>query len=206
MSGEPLGVFKTSLGVVEPNVVLAGLEAVAASWIAWVVITDRDLIPTMTAGWSWIFPVWGIFVLLGIVLLGLIVEGVAGFFERVITWEDRKTPGKAKKRWSELLHEPPSDAWNGAQRWIWESPQASDEFARRRLRLLLARNSILVFVLFTLFVGIGLPIAKPSDVELRWLIAVPTGLLCSWLFYWVWIAAQQGYNRAIQDAGRISPS
>lgn len=197
MSGEPLGAFKTPLGAIEPNVLLAGLEGSGAGWLAVAVISDQPLIPALEAGWHWSFAIWGVFILLGVFLVGLIIEGLAGALERWITWKS----GKLRPWYSNLVHQPPD--WGPAQRWIWESPQASDEFARRRLRLLTARNTAFVALALTVSLVVGLLWARPPAWPTRLGVSLVGGVLTTAIFLWVWIAAQQGYNRAVQDAANI---
>ncbi len=197
MTGEPLGAFKTPLGAIEPNVLLAGLEGAAAVRVAIALIGDRPLIPSMPANWNWSFAVWGVFLLVGIVLLGLVIEGLAGALERCTTWKD----GKLRAWYSKVVQQPAD--WGPAQRWIWESPQASDEFARRRLRLLTARNTAFITLALTISLLVGLILAQPPAWRLKLAVSLVAGLAATFIFVWVWVAAQQGYNRAVQDAANI---
>ncbi len=197
MSDGPLGAFKSPLGAIEPHVLMAGLEGAAASWFAVVIIGNHHPLPDLPTEWSWSFAVWGLALLVGIVLGGFAVEGLAGALERLVTWRS----GKLRPWYSRLVHQPPN--WGPAQRWIWQSPQASDEFARRRFRLLVARNTVFVVFAFTVALAVGLPWAKPPSWICKLGIAIPAGLVTTIMFAWVWITAQQGYNRAVQDAADI---
>lgn len=206
MNGEALGAFKTPFGAFEPNVPLAGLEGAVAAWFGVALVADLPLIPPpfRYAEWHWSIVVWGLLVLASMVLVGLAVEGLAGAAERFMTWKGFNSY-KLRSRFAKLFGEPDAAAWRDAQRWIWSSPQASDEFARRRLRLLAARNTAFVFLATTLSVTIGLLLRRPD----AWLgkigFVLFSGIPGTVIFTWVWIAAQQGYNRAVEDAGRLGP-
>ena len=205
MTGDPLETLKTSLGAFEPNVLLGGLEGSLGVWLGIVLTTDHPAIPSFfTNDWHWSVAVWALLLLVGIVLVGLVVEGLAGALERLITWTGFNSH-QLRSRFSRLFEEPDPGAWRDAQRWIWKSSQASTEFARRRLRLLAARNTAFVIAATTLSISIGLLANRPED----WLptlgLVVAAGALGTALFVWVWIAAQQGYSRAVQDALRAGP-
>lgn len=205
MSSGPLEALKTPLGTFEPNVLLAGLEGSLASWLGFILITGRSPVPgILDDEWHWSLAIWALLLLLGVVLIGLIVEGLAGALERLVTWTEFNSH-KLRPRFEKLFQEPDPSAWRDAQRWIWKSDQASSEFARRRLRLLAARNTAFVLFAATLTIGVGLFLGQPDDWFLKLGIVLPSGLFATGLFLWVWIAAQQGYNRAIQDALRAGP-
>jgi hypothetical protein len=55
----------------------------------------------------------------------------------------------------------------------------------------------------TLSLTVGLPLDRTRWGLLKLGIALPAGLLTTFLFLWIWVAAQQGYNRAVQDAANI---
>jgi len=201
MSEVPLGSFKTPLGAIETNVVLAGLEAAAAIWVAWALLADVSLIPRLAdQNWQWSFALWGIFLLLGVVVLGFAVEGLAGALERFLIIREG---GWLRSRYNHFVPQPTDEAWQAGQRWIWKSPQASDEFARRRLRLLTGRNTACVTLLLMLSLIVGLPFARPDDWFLKLVIAVAAGIPATALFVWVYIGAHEAYNRAIQDSSNI---
>lgn len=205
MSSDPLEALKTPLGAFEPNVLLAGLEASLATWLGVTLVTGRYALSSIfDKPWHWSLAVWGLLLLAGIVLLGLIVEGLAGALERKITWTSFNSH-KLRPRFAELLEEPDAAAWRDAQRWIWKSDQASSEFARRRLRLLAARNTAFVLIAGTITISGALVVAQPEDWAFKLVVLLPSGLLATALFVWVWVAAQQGYNRAVQDALRTGP-
>jgi hypothetical protein len=60
-----------------------------------------------------------------------------------------------------------------------------------------------VLLLLILSPIVGLPWARPNHWDLKLLIAVPTGVLATVLFIWVWVGAHEAYNRAIQDSASI---
>ena len=176
---------------------MAGLEGAIASWFAIATIGNHNLLLDLPTEWSWSYAVWGLVLLVGIVLGGFAVEALAGALERLVTWRS----GKLRPWYARLVHQPAN--WGPAQRWIWRSPQASDEFARRRLRLLVARNTVFVVSALTAVLAVGLPVAKPPSWLSKLGIVIPAGLVATIIFAWVWITAQQGYNRAVQDAANI---
>jgi len=201
---EPLEALKSPMGTFEPNVLLAGMEAAAASWLAHALLSDPpSLVPTiLTYRWHWSIAVWSLLALVGVVLAGLAVEGIAGAAERVLTWTSFNSH-KLRPRFAALFAEPPARDWEAAQRWIWKSPEASSEFSRRRLRLLAARNTTFVLLLSTLCVTVGLALIEPSQTLCRLGIVLGGGLPGTCVFAWVWVAAQQDFNRAVLDAGKI---
>ena len=205
MNGDPLEALKTPLGAFEPNVLLAGLEGSLAAWLGFVLITDGEYIPKfLTQEWHWSIAVWALLLLATIVLVGLLIEGLAGALERLITWTSFNS--YTLRPWfSTQFQEPDPGAWREAQRWIWKSDQAGSEFARRRLRLLTARNTAFVFFAATVSIAIGLFIRKPAE----WLhtvgIVLVAGVGGTIMFLWVWVGAQRAYNRAVQDALRAGP-
>ena len=205
MSSDPLEALKTPLGAFEPNVLLAGLEGVLAAWLGFAAIWDRSPIPEALGDpWHWSLAVWTLLLLVVIVLVGLIVEGMAGALERLITWTSFNSH-ELRQRFAKLFGEPDPAAWRDAQRWIWTSHQASGEFARRRLRLLAARNTTFVVLSSALALPIGLLFSQPDGWAPKAAVIFGVGIVMTALFCWVWIAAQQGYNRAVQDALRAGP-
>jgi len=145
--------------------------------------------------------VWALIAIVAVVLVGLAVEGLAGAVERLATWTSFNSH-QLRPRFTKLFGETKESDWRLAQRWIWKSAEASNEFARRRLRLLAARNTTFVLFTATLSIATGLIVERPAAWVQTLLIILNAGTLGWALFAWVWIAAQQGYTRAIQDAGR----
>ena len=204
MTGEPLGALRTPLGAIEVNVLVAGVEAAVAGWLGFALITGESIIPEVNLEWSWVFALWGVVILVGLVLLGFAVEGLAGALEWLLTrrWWG-KDRGKLWPRYEKWIRY--SDiGWTPAQRWIWESPQASDEFARRRLRLLIAGNTTFVSLVLTLNL-VFWPLFNGARWSTGLLSALLAGLVATMIFAWVFMSAQRGYNVAITDAGKIGP-
>jgi hypothetical protein len=208
MSDAPLEALKTPLGTFEPNVLLAGLEGIVAIWVGYVLISGApSFVPSLLRpeqDWGIaVFAVYALLALVAIVLVGLVVEGLAGATERLVTWTSFNSHELRPRFWV-LFGEPPDpSAWDRAQKWIWKSPEARDEFARRRLRLLVARNTTFVLFSATLAIAGGILVVHPADQLCRLAIVLGSGPVATGLFTWVWIAAQQGYNAAVQDADRI---
>lgn len=201
MSDDLLESLKTPLGAFETNVLLAGIEGCVAAWAGCRVIRGFSPFDLPPLTWEPSLAIWALVAIVVIVLVGLAVEGLSGVLERLVTWTSFNSH-KLRPAFTNLFGETTDSDWRLAQRWIWKSSEASSEFARRRLRLLTARNTTFVLFLTTVSVAVGLLIQHPSGWR-RTLLIVLNGGTFSWvLFAWVWIAAQQGYTRAIQDAGR----
>src|SRR5205809_7948097 len=77
-TASPANALTAPLGAMEPNVIIAGLEAAVAIWTARAALLGEPLIPCITSDWRWSYVLVAIAALLGIVLLGLAVDGVAG--------------------------------------------------------------------------------------------------------------------------------
>ena len=138
-----------------------------------------DAAPTLTSStsdWQWVYAVWAVLALVGLLLVGLAVEGLAGLAERAIT---RKS-GRLRP-WYIKATNPPAD-WGNGQLWIWRSPQAADEFARRRLRILVCRNTWFLLASLTAFGLTGLVWQRGPDWCLRALILAIGGTASSALF------------------------
>lgn len=198
----PQSSFISSFDAVEPNVVIAGLEGVAVAWIAYAVLAGVPLAPKFPDGWKWSYTVYAIFGTLGILVLGLMVEGLADLFERGVT---RKLWGSQRGKWRGWYNKftkPPSD-WGRAQRWMWKSPQASHEFARRRLRLLVARNTTFCLLVLTGIIAVAICLQRPHWWFCVLIIEIAAGLCFTTLFMWIWFRAQRGWNKAIREAGEI---
>jgi len=185
--------FTGPFGAVEPNVLIAGLEGVATLWIIRWAFRDGALVPDVCGDWQWFYAVVAIFALLGVVVVGLAVEGLAGVLEYLTT---RKLSGPNRgKLWGwyvDATAHPPRDKWLAAQGRIWDSPEANREFTRRRTRILVARNT--AFLLLVLAVTFA--------VAQRGVIAFLSGLAFA-LFLWVWLSANRAYHRAVTEAGDI---
>ena len=193
----PQSAVSASLAATETNVIIAGAEASLVGWVLYRTAIAQPLVPEPSE-WHWFFTLYAIVGLLGIVIAGLALEGVAGLIERAITHRvfgsGRGTPRKWYVRWTKS-----PDSWAHAQQWIWTSGEAYQEFSRRRLRILVARNTALALLLLT----IGwLSLAFFSLAQLS-LVGSIVGLLGVGLFMWLWFDAQKGWNMAVTTAGEI---
>jgi hypothetical protein len=196
----PLGVLSTPLAAVELNLLVAGIEAAATvqTW-RWLVF-NTPIVPPLPAAWQWGFAVYAVFGLIGIFLLGLGVEGLAGLLERAVT----RKPGGELYSWYVKATKPPA-TWGHGQLWIWKSPQAADEFARRRLRILVTRNTWFLTTCLTLSGLVGLLCHHGPEWQVRALILGPLGILATALFFWLWVSANEGWHKAVADASMIGP-
>ena len=188
----------------EPNVLLAGLEGGLVAWVVRIAFTGKELAPQLPDSWRWSHALYLLAALLGVLILGLIVEGIAGLVEILTTrhlWGKQK--GKLRHWYASRTNQPPD--WGPGQRWIWKSELANREFARRRLRLLFCRNTALCFLALSVALAAAIVVRGPS--QCGWLLAadIVGGALLVWLFGWLWIDAHKGWNKAVQDAGEIGP-
>ena len=190
----PQNAVSASLASIEANVVIAGVEAVTGIWVIYRARTGQCVIPDLADTWHWSFAFYAVLGFLGFIIAGFALEAVAGFIEQLITrplWG-----GKSEEAWDwyrKCTEQPDSVHTAMAQKWIWKSVQAYQEFSRRRLRILVARNTATFLFLFTLF----------------WLIFVSRslwlllGLFGFAVFTWLWLDAQKGWNRAVNITGQI---
>jgi hypothetical protein len=113
--------------------------------------------------------------------------------ERAITrplWgREREIPWAWYSEWTKLPKSP-----DKAQTWIWKSAQAYQDFSRRRLRMLVARNTAVAFLLLT----VGWQFVAPFSLGQTVL-----GSLAFALFAWLWLDAQKGWNIAVNNAKKI---
>lgn len=191
-------------GAIEPNVLIAGLEGLAVAWVGVCAILGAPLSPALPDEWKWSYLLSAIVALLGVLLTGLAVEGLAGLLEILITRHLRGERKGELHDWYRRATNPPEN-WGQAQRWMWKSELANREFARRRTRLLVARNTALCLIALTLLLGIASAAQRPPWWGL-WLVAdLLGGALLVWLFGWLWLSAHEGWHRAVRDAGEIGP-
>jgi len=194
-SDTPQSALSASLTAVEANVIIAGVEAVTVCWVLYRANLDQCLIPDVAPEWHWSLAFYAIGGLLGIVIAGLALEGVAGLMESLIThplWgRARKDPWKWYSNFTKI---PDSSNSAKAQKWIWKSAQAYQDFSRRRLRILVARNTAMAIFLLTI----------------GWLVVVPhsfwpvvLGFLAFALFVWLWLDAQKGWNVAVNRVNEL---
>jgi MFS family permease len=189
---------------IEPNVLIAGLEGLAVAWIGLCAILGAPLSPALPDEWKWYYLLYALGALLAVLLTGLLVEGLAGLVEILVT---RHIAGSEKgqlRAWYKRATNPPDD-WGQAQRWMWKSELASREFARRRTRLLVSRNTALCLILLTLLLAAAC-LAQKQSYWGAWLAAdILVGAFLTLMFGWLWLSAHEGWHRAVRDAGAIGP-
>jgi hypothetical protein len=194
--------FTGPISSFEPNVVIAGIEGATVAWLGYAAITGRTAALPLAGTWHWSYAIYGVLAGVGVVLLGLAVEGLAGLVEygvaRHIFGADR---GKLRP-WYEKAVQPPED-WTQGQRWIWQSEQASQEFSRRRLRLLVCRNTALCVLALTVVLGAAVACRRPDYWVPFFVLDLLAGALLTTLFGWLWVNAHQGWNQAVRDASRL---
>lgn len=191
----PQNAVSASLASIEANIVIAGVEAVTGIWVIYRAHTDQCIIPSLPDTWHWSFSFYAVLGLLGIVVAGFALEAAAGLLERAISrplYGDQK---EMLRKWYGKYTQAPRDDQDvsRAQKWIWKSPQAYQEFTRRRLRILVARNTATFLLLLTVF--------WPFLVE--WSLWLLLGLSGSAMFAWLWFDAQKGWNRAVAVAEKL---
>lgn len=191
----PQSAVSASLACIEANIVIAGAEASTGAWVVYRAHTGQCLAPAIVGDWHWSFAVYAVVAFLGVVLAGFALEAVAGLVERAITrplWGSlRATPWPW---YSKFTLQPDRQNILSAQKWIWKSTQANQEFSRRRLRILVARNTAAFWVAFTA----------------AWLLLVgwsplllPVGLFGFALFTWLWLDAQKAWNLSVIAAHQL---
>jgi hypothetical protein len=173
-----------SLASIEANVVIAGVEAATGVWVIYAARTGQCFIPELANSWHWSFAFFAVLGFLAIIVAGFALEAAAGLIEQAIK----------VLRWYRIYTKQPDLVHTAkAQKWIWKSSQAYQEFSRRRLRILVARNTATFLLLFTvswlLFVSWSL-----------WLLA---GLSGSVMFAWLWFDAQKAWNLAVNMTNQL---
>lgn len=188
----------------EANVVVSGIAGVTVGWIAYAAILGRSLSLPLAHDWSWTYAIYGAVGAVGVILVGFAVEGLAGVFEYLITRHLRgKRRGQNREWYVRAAGVPVS--WGQGQLWMWKSPQAAQEFARRRLRLLVCRNTSFLLLTLTLALAVATLRHRPSNWGWLLLGIVIVGIVSSTLFAWLWMDAHKGWNRAVHDASAIGP-
>lgn len=174
----------------EFNVLVAGLGALP--WIVAVFALFGVCVPVPPDDWKWWYAAVALVAVVALFLLGLLVEGLAIVLEKCIAGRHWK--------WYSPCAQNGADS-RCAQRWIWTSPQAAVEFSRRRVRMLVARNTAFNTLVLTLMVAGYLLVHKPS----AWYFLLPGTLLCgsllTWLFSYVWVSACAAWGQALSAAG-----
>ena len=165
----------TSLLSIEANVLIAGIECFATLWILSATWQDSWVPPAFGAGWSTAEnAVYATVALLVIMLTGLALEGVAGFIE-----------DKLVSRWS--CYRITRHKSNISTYTL--TSEAYKDFSRRRLRILVARNTACCFLLLT----IGLACIFISKCNLVVVVLVLlAGFLITALFGYLWLDARRG--------------
>ncbi|GEM_PF-5184028 len=178
----------SSLLVIEANVIIAGLQGIALAWIFCTFVTTQQIYLPSNFGSGWSggeYAIYGAYTVLAVVMVGFAVEGLAGLVEEKIVshWKcyiDTKAPKKS-------------------QQYIWKSDQTHKDFSRRRLRILVARNTAFFFVVLS----VGLLIIFVTKYRfLEVLVASFGGALFSALFTNLWIDARKGLRDDILNTGR----
>lgn len=184
------------LGALEFNVLVAGIEGLLWIGVAVAAFWDGALTLRPPDEWKWWYVPATLIAFAGLFVLGLAVEGLAGLFESRIA---------CRCSWYDPCREDPA-VWRGAQRWAWKSPQASVDFARRRLRILTCRNTAFNSLVLTLVVLLFFAIRRPDDWPMMMLISIVAGSLLTLLFTYAWVNACGGMRRAASDAGSVDVS
>ena len=174
----------------EFNVLVAGLGAIP--WIVAALAVAGIYLPTPPDLWKWWYAPAGVVAIVALFLLGLAVEGLAGLVEN----------GIARRGWKWYSPCREDDkTWPPAQRWIWKSAQAWADFGRRRVRILVARDTALNTFLLTTVLTVYLAVYKPGPWCVTIAATVFGGLLLTSLFSYVWVNACAAFRRAVSDAG-----
>jgi hypothetical protein len=182
----------SSLLSVEGNVIIAGLEAIALGWIFYTTATATEVWLPADFGCRWssaASAVYSAYAMLAIVILGFTVEAVAGFLEEKLI-----DPRKFYKN----TESPPQSS-----RTLLQSDQAYKDFSRRRLRILVARNTACCFAIFSILMLGCLFCVKCRS--LRTLSELGIGLFSTLVFGYLWIDARKGFRNAIANDEKPEP-
>lgn len=185
-----------SLLAIEANVIIAGFEGIAISWILYAVSMSYDIFPpdNLASNFSTIaYTIYSIYGLLAVIIIGFIVEGLSGLLETLVS--RRWWCGKRGESWdwySELID---NEILTHTQNRIWNSSHAHQDFSRRRLRILVTRNTLTCGVILT----IGLILTYSIKCYFySSLIAFIIGSMISCLFFYLWIDARKGYKNDVE--------
>lgn len=169
----------TSLLSIEANVLIAGFEFFAGLWILYATAQEQWVPASFGLGWSTAEnTVYAVYALLAVVIAGFTVEGVAGILE-----------DKVVSRWS---------CYANTKRKGTFTSEAYKNFSRRRLRILVARNTACCFVLLTIGL-VGTFVAKCNFLAVALTLLV--GFLASVLFGYLWIDARKGLKSEFMSTG-----
>lgn len=167
---------------VEANILIAGMEVAAGGWLVCRTYQKQSLLPELACiEWHWSFALYALFALLGVMIAGFVLEFIAGLFECVITccW----------KGYGKFVRRPNKRKTVLVQKWVWKVEGANKEFSRRRLRILVTRNTAVFFLILSmlwLWVAYG-----------RWCL-FGLFLSLSIAFFYLWLDAQKGWNLAVE--------
>ena len=190
----PQNAVSASLASIEANVVIAGVEAITGIWVIYAAHTNQSVIPDLIDTWHWSFAFYAVLGFLGVIVVGFALEAAAGLIERVITrplWgRNKETAWEWYRTWTK---QPDLAHTAKAQKWIWKSSQAYQEFSRRRLRILVARNTATFLLLF----------AVSWLLFVSWSHWLPAGLFGAATFGWLWLDAQKAWNLAVNMADQL---
>jgi hypothetical protein len=187
----------TPFGILEGNVFVAGIEAAIWVHLLRITISGSPFLPGLPDQWKWWYAAAGLLGIIALFILGLAIEGLAGLTEGILT----KRSGKLRAWYARATNHPVD--WTNAQRWIWTSPQAAAEYGRRRLRILVARNTTFNAAVLTLITVLHLVWRHQGASFVYLVVTVLGGSLLTLLFGHVWIDANRAYHRAIADAGAV---
>ena len=180
----------SSLLSIEANVIIAGLKAAALGWFLYAAWLGNDIWvpPNLGSGWSpAVLAVYTVAALLAVVILGFAVEGFAGLLEEKVVCR--------------LSFYKKTESPTNSQRTIWDSEYAYADFSRRRLRILVARNTAFCLITFTMLLT-AIFVWKCQVLDAFWALVV--GLPLSMLFAYLWMDARKGLKSAIGNANEAA--
>lgn len=189
----------SSIMSIETNVIAAGLKGIAVGWI---LLRERemtkdlipkiiDYVPCFDSDWANV-SLFAVYAVLAVIVAGFIIEGIAGVLETLARW---RLWGKGGEYWN--WYSGGSDnlkAQEKAQRWIWKSEIAHKDFSRRRLRILVTRNTACCFLILT--IG-SVSFVKP------WVLALFAAIAS--LFVYLWHDARKGLRSDFIYASKVEP-
>jgi hypothetical protein len=172
----------TSLLSIEANVLIAGIECFAALWVLLATYQDSWVPPPFGSGWSTAEnAVYATVALLAIMLVGLALEGVAGLIEdKLVSW----------LCYRDTKHESKFSDCNSTS-------DAYKDFSRRRLRILVARNTACCLLLLT--IGLVVVFIAKCDIVAASLVLL-AGFLITALFGYLWFDARRGLKNQFISA------
>lgn len=180
----------SSLLSIEANVIIAGLTAVMLGWFLYATGLEKSIWIPPNLGSDWgpaVYAIYTVVALLTIVMLGFAVEGLAGLLE--------------EKAACHLSCYKKTDNPKHSQLTIWGSEYAYADFSRRRLRVLVARNTALCLIAFTILLS-GIFVWKCQALVA--FLALVVGLISSALFTYLWMDARKGLKNAIENASKAT--